>query len=462
MPMAALPSETLAHVVSFLLSWKDRRQLLAHRAASPLHRDAVERALQHAHLGYGKVECTAKNGYAHPFHAMLERLERIDVANEEADAPADPHCDPRAIVAWGRVFGRACRDLSFSGSSTEVLRSIRSLVRDTKGGLTELDVMNTAISVEGLLEICRASPLLEDLFISLNVPHIYAAMDDALESFATSLSRACPLLREIEFGDTDASLGFPSSSPAEYYARFFPNLAKLDFTNWRSIEENVKYCPSDLDNIEEACRRCLNATEWTFECCLVTPPLITRMLTTPLCSRVRKVVLQEARVSSSSVLQLAAGCPMLRILDVMNNVPDLKTPAFFEALSSTRPELTELILNLVDNPAPVNDVCLRFIVRLPLEHLCLTYRSHPAPLFSASGVDALIAGTCASSLLCFSRFHPSLGASLFLRLVRECPKLRDIDTDMGRSKWPQPLEEDAKLGVAILESRSESRCVLLK
>lgn len=452
MPMAALPSETLAHVVSFLLSWKDRRQLLALRAASPFYRDAVERALLHAHLGYGKVE--KRLDYVGAVHTMLERFERICVANEEADAPADPHCDPRAIVAWGRVFGRACRDLSFSGSSTEALRSIRSLVRDTKGGLTELDVINTSISVEGLLEICRASPLLEDLFISLNVPHIYAAMDDALESFATSMSRACPLLRSFEFGDTDASLGLASSSPAEYYARFFPNLAKLDFTNWRSIEENVKYCPSDLDNIEEACRRCLNATEWTFENCLVTPPLITRMLTTPLCSRVRKVVLQEARVSSSSVLQLAAGCPMLRMLDVMNDVPDLKTPAFFEALSSTRPELTELILHLADNPAPVNDVCLRFIGRLGLEHLCLTYQSPPAPLFTAAGVDALIAGTCASSLLSFTSFHPSLGASLFLRLARECPKLTYLST--GLAPWPQPLHEDAKLGDAILNSRPQT------
>lgn len=437
----ALPLETVAHVAHFIMSWKERRQLLALRAASPLHRDAVERALQQLRL---------------PSYARdLPGLDFIDVA-EDAPKPgvADPRYDPRAIGARGRVFGRACRRLSFSVSSMEGLGLIRSLVLNTKGNLTQIEVvLYTSISVEDLLEIFRACPRLETLFIERRLPQVNSTMD-TLDYFATRLSLACPLLQSFQFG-YDAAV----SSPAESLARYFPNFKVLSFMCLAASTSpalgNPLYCPSDLDNIEEAGRRCLRATTWQFDYCQVLPPLITRLLRTPLCSRVHEVNLECAQVSSSSVLSLAVGCPLLRILYMSTDVPELKTPTFFEALSSARPELKELSLDLWRNPAAVNDACMPFIARLGLETLRLTCSYSRAAPLSEAGLNALIAGTCASTLSSFWTFHKSLGTLQFWLFVRACPNLKSIRVVGVPKEW-QFVPSFLKQANAILKSRGGS------
>lgn len=449
--MSTLPADTLAQVADFLLSWNDRRDVLALRAASTLCRDAVVQAVQTAGPRTFRLNKDA-----------IDEI-KLPVARNHLVGPADPTTEPRAIAARGRVFGPACRKLTFSGASTEALAAIRSLVLDTKGSLTALDVSCSSLSVEGFLDICRACPRLKRLEFGFDVPHLWSAMEyhATLEYYATSLSSACPLLEELRLCPLGELL---ESSPAELYEMHFENLIELKFSNWNENDDEDKYLPSNLDNIERSAQNCLRATSWKFINCIVTQPLVTRLLGTPLCSRVHGLEFSCSQVSPSLVLQLAAGCPLLRELN-LTRVDGLDTPAFFEALSNDRPELKQLYVDLTDNSALVNDACLRYIGRLGLDYLMGSSFGFSGARFTAAGVDAIVSGNMAQTLTSL-RTITSIDTSDFLRLVQECPKLANVDTrymynggTRGDSVRVSDLMWDENVGraEALLESRRPAR-----
>ena len=442
--MSTLPLETVAHVAHFLLSWQDRRHALVLRAASTLCRDAVQRAVRD-HEDAGPV--SPENPAPHTlntidFDAMQPRN------TDRPRLPRDPRTDPRAIVARGRVFGSACRKLYFRGSSTAVLRSMHSLVLDTKGHLIELCVAYTSLTVDAFLDVCRACPRLKSLGMGDTIPLLQSAVDNSLEDFAKSVSRACPLLEEVCFPLWNSSTEFGSVS--EEYAMFFENLTELDFSK---VFKANKYCPQKLDRIEESARRCPQATAWDFGHCRVTQPLITRLLRTPLSSRVHTISLAYAEISSSMVLELATGCPLLRSLDLLldlTGIFDAFDPAFYRRLSYARPELTELLVSLPQDGLFIDD-CMRWIGTLKLEKLMLGLGT-PSLTYSAAVIDAILSGPCAQTLSRFTPFDSSLGTSMLLSLVQGCSKLNWVCVG-NRPLLPEPLDDDGARAKAILEVR---------
>ena len=169
-----LPVELLAHVALFTNKVDNRydidvRELLALRCASRCCRDAVRRAARQ----HEAVYCLGFRGSS-----------------------------AQSIAAIGRVFGIGCRDLFFLGvKSDECVSALRDLVMSTNGQLRKLSSLGgtpdhpeiVMVPKPVLLDMCRACPLLEYLYLDNAHDSITANVDD----FASAVSSACPLLESV-------------------------------------------------------------------------------------------------------------------------------------------------------------------------------------------------------------------------------------------------------------------------
>ena len=256
-----LPVELLAHVALFTNKVDNRydidvRELLALRCASRCCRDAVRRAARQ----HEAVYCLGFRG------SSAQKIEAI-----------------------GRVFGVGCRDLHFQGvRSDECVSALRDFVMSTNGQLRKLACSAGEHSImvpkPVLLEMCRACPLLEYLYLDNVSDSIPANVDD----FASALGSACPLLNSVSFPIPGGR------SPAEDYQWYFPRSVCLRFGRAANTHLPIRW-----DGIQRTLQACTHATEVRLAGRTVPQQWVDLLLAAPLASS------SCARVSSRSSSSIA-------------------------------------------------------------------------------------------------------------------------------------------------------------
>ena len=392
-----LPVELLAHVALFankpILDDNPNialRELLALRCASRSCKDAVCRAAKQ--------------------HKAVESLSFHGSSAQK-------------IAVMGRVFGIGCRDLYFHGvRSDECVSVLRNVVTSTNGQLRKLSCSDGSLGQSSitvpmpvLLEMCRACPLLESLYLFDAPASISANVDD----FASAVGSACPLLEHV---------WLPCQrSPAEDYQWCFPRLKCLKF-NHRSTAGPIRW-----DKIELTLQTCVHATEVELNEQTVSPRLVDLILAAPVASRLKTLDLcDETDISPESILRFARGLELLT---------DLRLPwwfngesAFYRSLVQARPTIVRLDLGLGNM---LDDEDVRIICHgLPLEHLHLVSVEN----LTDRAIDIILESPCAQTLryINFS-YAPHFSSEDVLRLVRGCPRLADLDWETSED---EPLDRD--------------------
>jgi len=394
----------------------------------------------------------------------------------------------RAIEAIGRVFGPGCRSLFFlvwggdAGFRAE-LAALKSFVVSTDGGLEELNLRSTDLSLAELLELCRATPRLKTLLIDGNC----AAQLQKAGSLviATAVTQICPLLSCVELPCNFTHQVkykndlLPQSSPAETYEMMFPNLKKLSFDGPGFGE----YRPSFFEKMDESFARCSLATDVEFGQCIVEPAFMNRILQSPLSPRLRRISLVETKISIETILDAARGCSSLRDLELPSWIVDhtmkytswgafptkagqSKSAAvmeFVEDLSRARPELTRLSFGLEH---VVDDACVKRVLALFVLQ-CLQFKGNT--LCARTIVDSLLASPCSKTLkeIQFDHVYCSRGgptdtifdSASILRIIDGCPSLLKVTWNAGSILWDSQFEgcepDTSKTGRidALLKSR---------
>ena len=377
-----LPVELLAHVALFTnkgtasLFDMDVSELLALRCASRSCKDAVRRAARQ----HEAVYCLGFRG------SSAQKIEAI-----------------------GRVFGVGCRDLHFQGvRSDECAIALRDFVMSTNGQLRKLACSAGEHSImvpkPVLLEMCRACPLLEALYLYYANDSIAADVDD----FASAVGSACPLLEKVELPRL--------RSPAEDYQWCFPRLKCLRFNREKSASGPIRW-----DKIELTLRTCVHATEVELNEQTVSPRLVDLILAAPVAGRLKTLdVSCETDISPESILRFARGLEMLtnlRLPDYFNG-----ESAFYRSLVQARPTIVRLDLgfgNMLD------DEDLRIICHgLPLEILDLVSVEN----LTDRAIDVILESPCAQTLRSLDvSFAPYFSSRDVLRLVRGCPELATLE-----------------------------------
>ena len=378
-----LPVELCAHVALFLnrhrhYSKRDN-SLLALRSVSHACLDAVRRAIKN-----------------HP-------------TNEVRFSSAK---DARQITAVGKVLGSGCQRLTYQGKTNELfpdrLDALQQLILvENRGRLRELCLCGSTISAQRFLEICSACPQLKELDADWGLPNIAEADVDV---FAAELSRLCPLLESVSI-QRDELL-----SPAETYAMHFPNLKLLNF----EVEElDPGYAPSRFDKIEATARQCVGAEELGLSRCIVSADLAERLIRTPLQSRIKSLYLNDAFISSQTILQFAASLEVLKDILFPDNFS--ASPEFFRSLARARPSLKELYFG---DAATLDDASVAAICEnLKLEALTIDWNDTLTP-----DVVDIILGSPTAETLSSASFHNTIAFSSagILRLSRGCPRLAQL------------------------------------
>ena len=391
-----LPVELLAHVALFTNKVDNRydidvRELLALRCASRCCRDAVRRAARQ----HEAVYCLGFRGSS-----------------------------AQSIAAIGRVFGIGCRDLFFLGvKSDECVSALRDLVMSTNGQLRKLSSLGgtpnhpeiVMLPKPVLLEMCRACPLLEYLYLDNAHDSITANVDD----FASAVGSACPLLESVYLPC--------SRSPAEDYQWRFPRLKCLKF-NHRSTAGPIRW-----DKIELTLQTCVHATEVELNEQTVSPRLVDLILAAPVAGRLKTLDLcDETDISPESILRFARGLELLT---------DLRLPwwfngesAFYRSLVLARPTIVRLDLGLGNT---LDDEDLRIICHgLPLERLHLVSVEN----LTDRAIDIILESPCAQTLRYINlSYAPHFSSEDVLRLVRGCPRLAYLDWETSED---EPLDRD--------------------
>ena len=423
----ALPIEMLAHVALFLHRNhkynKTDNGLLALRSASRAGLDAVRRAIK-----------------SHP----------MDHVRFESGSGA------QKITAVGKVLGSGCRGLSYAAApgnwaeeTPEALDALRQfIVVETQGRLRQLSLNCSSISTQLFLEICSACPQLKELEAGYGLPNIaWADLDD----FAAALSRSCPLLESVE-------IQRDLLSPAETYARHFPNLKCLDFEV--ETTEGGLYEPSRFDKIEAAARQCVGAETLGLSWCAVSADLAERLIRTPLQDRIKTLYFGFSDVSEQTLLRLAAGLKALREIIFPDDFSG--SPEFFRSLARARPALKELRIG--EEADLLDDACVAAICEnFALEDLSIDCNDTLTP----SVVD-IILRTPTAETLSSACFHNTSGftSAGILRLVRGCPRLRKLWwyesglTPLGTA-WPEGTQHGKNVDDlnALLKERGRGLAV---
>ena len=375
-----LPVELLAHVALFTNKGTpydiDVRELLALRCASRCCRDAVRRAAR--------------------------QHEAVEVLSFQGSSA-------QKIAVVGRVFGIGCRGLTIEAvRSDECAIALRDFVMSTNGQLRKLACSAGEHSImvpkPVLLEMCRACPLLEALYLYYANDSIAADVDD----FASAVGSACPLLEEVEF---------PCSlSPAEGYQWYFSKLKCLTFNGRKSASGPIRW-----DKIELTLQTCVHAMEVELDDQTVSPRLVDLILAAPVASRLKVLDLSsETSISPESILRFAGGLGALSDLRLPNYFNG--ESAFYRSLVQARPTIVRLDLgfgNMLD------DEDLRIICHgLPLEILDLVSVEN----LTDRAIDVILESPCAQTLRSLDvSFAPYFSSRDVLRLVRGCPELATLE-----------------------------------
>ena len=390
-----LPVELLAHVALFAnkrhYSYPPLRDLLNLRCVSRSCKDAVRRAAR-----------------------QHEAVKSLSFRGSSA----------QSIAAVGRVVGIGCRDLHFEGvQSDECVTALRDFVMSTNGQLRKLSCIGGTTAHPSfivvprpvLLEMCRACPLLEALYLFFANDSIAANVD----YFASAVGSACPLLEEVELPRL--------RSPAEDYQWCFPRLKCLTF-NRRGGSGPIRW-----DKIELTLRTCVHATEVDLEGDTVSPRLVDLILAAPVATRLKVLDLSsETVISPESILRFARGLEMLTDLRLPNYFNG--ESAFYRSLVQARPAIVRLDLGF-ENMLDHED--LRIICHvLRLEYLELPWADN----LTGRAIDIILESPCAQTLREVDvSYAPQFSSEDVLRLVRGCPRLADLEWETSEE---HPLDHD--------------------
>ena len=380
-----LPVELLAHVALFAnkrhYSYPPLRDLLNLRCVSRSCKDAVRRAAR-----------------------QHEAVKSLSFRGSSA----------QSIAAVGRVVGIGCRDLHFEGvQSDECVTALRDFVMSTNGQLRKLSCIGgttahpsfIVVPKPVLLEMCRACPLLQTLYLFQANDSIAVNVDN----FASAVGSACPRLRCV---------WLPSPrSPAEDYQRHFPRIECLNFMRAGSASA------FRWDGVEAMLRACVHATEVDLTSETVSPRLVDLILAAPAAGRMKRLDLCEAEVSPELILRLAGG---------LETLSDLQFPlefdggcAFYSSLVQARPSIAKLGLGLSNE---LDDDALRIICDgLRLEHLELTCVQN----LTNRAINIILESPCAETLRSIEICHAhQFSSEDVLRLVRGCPELAELSWEI--------------------------------
>ena len=349
------------------------------------------------------------------------------------------------VLSYARVFGRGCRSLDFFDSTSAYLETCTLFLDSVGAGLVSLSIMNDdGVSADHIIELCRRCPGLKKLQAAYSLTGIKKA---DIHLLAIRVSAACPLLEEVR-------LPVYGYSPAETWARHFPNLLCLDFgreylgcspgyPRWdEGMGVDSLDLPFLLDRIERSATACTSATACNFgEETVVNIELAERLARTSLRSRLQRLDLAgcgEVVVSEATILFFARE---------FRSLVDLSLPImfhgrldFYEELCAARPELARLAINC-DSSA--DDECVRVVCeRLRLEHLGLSGRCCISP----DVVSVILESPCAQTLteadLAYIDF---MGSYETLNFVLGCPNLSNL-------AWEVPDEEPLCVDFSRIES----------
>ena len=345
-------------------------------------------------------------------HACLDAVRRAIKTHPTNDVRFYGTNDVRQITAVGQVLGSGCQRITYQGKSNQLfpdkLDALQQvIVVETRGCLRELSICCSTISPQRFLEICSVCPQLKELDADWGLPNIREADMDV---FAGELSRLCPLLERVSIVRGELL------SPAETYAMHFPNLKHLDL----EVEElDAGYAPSRFDKIEAAAHQCVGAEELGLGRCTVSADLAERLIRTPLQSRIKSLYLNEATISSQTLLQLAAGLGALMEISFPESLS--ASPEFFRSLARARPALKELYF---DDDSCLDDACVAALCEnLKLESLQIDSNYTLTP----EVVDILLRSPTAATLT-WAQFHNTIAftSAGILRLARGCPRLAQL------------------------------------
>ena len=357
-------------------------------------------------------------------------------------------------LSYARVFGRGCRSLDFFDSTSTYLETCTLFLDSVGAGLVSLSIMNDdGVSADHIIELCRRCPGLKKLQAAYSLTGIKKA---DIHLLAIRVSAACPLLEEVR-------LPVYGYSPAETWARHFPNLLCLDFgreylgcspgyPRWdEGMGVDSLDLPFLLDGIERSATACTSATACNFgEETVVNIELAERLARTSLRSRLQRLDLAgcgEVVVSEATILFFARE---------FRSLVDLSLPImfhgrldFYEELCTARPELARLAINC-DSWA--DDECVRVVCeRLRLEHLGLSGRCCISPHVVSVILESPCAQTLKEADLAYIDF---MGSYETLNFVLGCPNLSNL-------AWEVPDEEPlcvdfSRIGAARMDLGSDS------
>ena len=157
----SLSDDVLARAASFLYH---KEQFLALRATSKRGLAVIRRAVEMklAHFCRKLV-----------FHGKFEGYDAMRQLK-----PQEFSETPLYVYLMGRLFGAGCMRLDAAGKSDQSISLIRSFVRQTRGGLRELNLWTARVSSDVLVELCAASPNL----VRLTGPNCVHTSDEAIQA----------------------------------------------------------------------------------------------------------------------------------------------------------------------------------------------------------------------------------------------------------------------------------------
>ena len=355
--------------------------------------------------------------------------------------------DTQALAAYGKVLGSGCRHLDITTTdewSPEVPDAFRGFVVHTQGRLRELDVTCESYRADRAFvsELCGLCPQLTELRAGWNDSD--GATSASVDEFCKVLSRLCPLLENVELRVKDGEVLYRplfGVTPAESYQMHFPATKTLNFY----VSE--AYLPTRWDRIDATLEACVNVETINLSCCSVSLSLVDVLLRAPLKSRLRELDLSyETTVSPETILRCAAGFDALC---------DLRLPEYwgveeewYRSLARARPTITALNLGF---RSLADDACLRMVCELfSLERLEIVLMHNLTP----AAVDIIVDSPTGQTLRCFNDYEtPIITVASMLRLVRDCPLLKELE--WCRSERLSPIEDGADIDAIneLLRSR---------
>ena len=443
----SLSDDVLARAASFLYH---KKQFLALRATSKrglaVIRRAVEMKLAH---------------FCRKLVLQGKRERPLTYNDLSHPQPQEFSETPLYVYLMGRLFGAGCTHLDAAGKSDQSISLIRSFVRQTRGGLRELNLWTARVSSDVLVELCAASPNL----VHLMGPQCVHTSDEAIQAIAA----ACPMLESVSFSQRGRAQTY---SPAETYAQYFPSLQTVDLGNHN---HKLFYRPTRIAAIRQTAL-VTRATELKMGGCHLTPEVVDAIVGTPFGDRLESF--GDFNHDSMTTIEPEA------VLSAVRGFPNLVNLSLPEGTSLGGPEYYKLMswhgnlrsLEIWDHEQTCTDECIMALSKCSLlERLFLDGLRR----LTSRVVDALLAGRMAGTLRDLTmwdcaaawdvddedvwrgNFASVLRAADVLRLVEGCGNLSVLSWDKMESdqirehvrRDPEPCRAIAR----VLVSRGSNR-----